>query len=98
MSTIRLHIRVAPDRTISGVAPADLPPGEHEVTVSSGPAVTPPSRPFRMADFPVDNGPWDNSVSLRREDCGKVAEGRWPRLGRGKTVPPGTGAAIPLAE
>ena len=68
MSTIRLQSRVAPDRTISGVAPADLPPGEHEVTVSSGPAVTPPSRPFRMADFPVDNGPWDNSVSLRRED------------------------------
>ncbi len=68
MSTIRLHIHVAPDRTISGVAPADLPPGEHEVTVSIGPAVAPPSKPFRMADFPVDNGPWDNSVSLRRED------------------------------
>ena len=63
-----MRIQVAADNTVSGVAPAELPASEHEVIVSPGPAVTPPSKPFRMADFPVDNGPWDDSVSLRRED------------------------------
>jgi hypothetical protein len=68
MSTIRLHIHVAPDHTISGVAPADLPPGEHEVVVATGPIATPPVKPFRMVDFPVDDRPWDDRISLRRED------------------------------
>jgi len=63
-----MRIHVAADHTISGIAPAELPAGEHEVIVSLGPAVTPPTKPFRMADFPVDNGPWDDSISLRRED------------------------------
>lgn len=68
MSTIRMRIHVAPDHTITGTAPAELPGGEHEAVVSVGPAVTPPTKPFRMADFPVDNGLWDDSISLRRED------------------------------
>lgn len=68
MSSIKMRIHVAADHTISGVAPADVAPGEHEVIVSPGLAATPPIKPFRMADFPVDNGPWDNNVSLRRED------------------------------
>lgn len=68
MSTIRMRIHVAADHTVSGVAPADLPPGDHEVLASAGPAVTPPSKPFRMAEFPIDHGPWDDSLSLRRED------------------------------
>jgi hypothetical protein len=38
MSTIKLRIHVAPDHTISGIAPADLPPGEHDVLVSAAPA------------------------------------------------------------
>lgn len=68
MSTIRMRIHVAPDHTISGVAPADLPAGEHVVVVSADPSATPPSKPFRMDEFPVDHGPWDDSISLRRED------------------------------
>jgi len=68
MSTIRLRLQVAPDHTISGIAPAELPAGEHEVVVNIEPAVTPPTKPFRMADFPVHNGPWNDSISLRRED------------------------------
>ena len=68
MPAIKLHIHVAPDHTISGVAPADLPPGEHEVTVSNGRTVCAAGKPFRMAGFPIDDGPWDNSISLRRED------------------------------
>lgn len=68
MSSIRIRIQVAADHTISGIAPADLPAGEHEVVVGSGPLVTPPVKPFRIADMPVYDGPWDDSVSLRRED------------------------------
>ena len=67
MSTIRLHIRVAPDHTISGVAPADLPPGEHEVIVDTAVAGR-RGKPFRFEGFPVVDAPWDDSVSLRRED------------------------------
>ena len=67
MSTIRLHIHVAPDHTISGIAPAELPAGEHEVVVSAAPG---PRRrkPFRFEGFPMVDAPWDDSVSLRRED------------------------------
>lgn len=68
MSTMKMRIHVAADRTISGVAPADLPPGEHEVVVAIGPQATPPVKPFRVADMPVYDGPWDDSISLRRED------------------------------
>jgi hypothetical protein len=67
MSTFKLHIHVAPDHTISGVAPADLPPGEHEVTVETA---IPGRRgkPFRFEGFPMDDRPWNDSISLRRED------------------------------
>ncbi|HUZ66009.1 MAG TPA: hypothetical protein VMU82_20075 [Acetobacteraceae bacterium] len=67
MSTIRMRIHIAADHTVSGVAPAELPPGEHEVTVEP----TAPHRrgkPFRFEGFPVDDRPWDDSISLRRED------------------------------
>jgi hypothetical protein len=67
MSTIRLHIHVAPDHTISGVAPIDLPPGEHEVTVETA-APMRRGKPFRFEGFPMDDRPWDNRISLRRED------------------------------
>lgn len=67
MSTIRMRILVSPDHTVSGVAPAELPPGEHEATIK---AAAPRSRgkPFRYEGFPVVDAPWDDSVSLRRED------------------------------
>jgi hypothetical protein len=68
MSSIRLRIHVAADHTISGIAPADLPEGQHEVVLATGSQVTPPVKPFRIADMPVYDGPWDDNVSLRRED------------------------------
>lgn len=67
MSTIRLHIHVAPDHTISGIAPAELPAGEHEVVLSTEPAPR-QRKPFRYEGFPIDDRPWDDSISLRRED------------------------------
>jgi hypothetical protein len=68
MNEIKARIRVAPDHTITGVAPAAVPVGEHEVTIVV-PRLTPAARkPFRLADFPVDHTTWDDSISLRRED------------------------------
>ena len=65
MNEIRTRIQVGADRRISGTAPADVPPGEHEVTIS----VSPPSgKPFRLADLPLHDVPWDGSIPLRRED------------------------------
>ena len=34
MSDIRARIHVDPDHTITGVAPPDVPPGEHEITIT----------------------------------------------------------------
>jgi hypothetical protein len=71
MQDVRTRIRVNADHTITGVAPADVPPGEHEVTITVSP---PPPRqlsraPFDVNKLPVvDLGPWPDGVSLRRED------------------------------
>jgi hypothetical protein len=67
MSTMRMRIHVAADHTISGVAPAELPPGEHEVTVATEPQSR-RGKPLGYEGFPVIYAPWDDSVSLRRED------------------------------
>ena len=66
MNEIRARVQVGPDHRITGTAPPDVPPGEHEVTITVGPR-QPPKR-FRLADLPVHDIPWDGSVSLRRED------------------------------
>jgi hypothetical protein len=69
MNEIRTRIRVGPDHRISGTAPAEVPPGEHEVTISVPPSS---AKPFRLADLPLHDAPgdapWDGSISLRRED------------------------------
>ena len=66
MTVITARITVAPDGTISGRAPSAVPPGEHPV------AITVPSTPvgklFTMENFPIHDEPWNDSVSLRRED------------------------------
>jgi hypothetical protein len=66
MNEIRTHIQVGPDHQISGVAPADVPPGTHEVTITVEAAK--PTKRFRVADLQVHDLPWDDSISLRRED------------------------------
>ena len=71
MSDIRTRIRVNPDRSITGTAPPDVPPGEHEVTISVRPAPGRrlPKKPFDIDALPsVDLGPWPEGLSLRRED------------------------------
>ena len=66
MTVITARITVAPDGTISGRAPSAVPPGEHPVAITV-PAPL-PGKPFTMDDFPLHDEPWDDSISLRRED------------------------------
>ena len=72
MTEIKARIRVGPDHAISGTAPDAVPPGEHEVafTLVEPPRSEPqlPGKPFTMKDFPLHDEPWDDSISLRRED------------------------------
>lgn len=71
MTAIKTRIRVGPDHSISDIAPDGVPLGEHEVAITVAPAATAPKRPgkpFTMEHFPVHDGPWDDSISLRRED------------------------------
>lgn len=63
---ITTRIRVAEDGALSGIAPVgQIPPGEHDATISIVPA---PSRRLGVQDMPVRNTPWNDGVSLRRED------------------------------
>ena len=69
MTVVTTRIRVAADGAVSLADP--LPAGEHLATVTLASTTTTPARPgkpFTMADFPIHDGPWDDSVSLRRED------------------------------
>jgi hypothetical protein len=66
MLTIRTRVTVKEDGTIEGNMLGRLPPGEHDARVS----IPEPQlrRKFRIEDFPTNDTPWDDSISLRRED------------------------------
>ena len=71
MNEIRTRIHVSADHRITGIAPADVPPGEHEVaiTVGASAARQRAGKPFDVTDLPtIDLGPWPASAGLRRED------------------------------
>lgn len=63
MTEVKTRIAVGPDHRISGIAPAELPPGEHEAIV----IVTPRIR-RSVTELPVRAGPWDDAISLHRQD------------------------------
>ena len=67
MTDIRTRIRVDPDHRISGTAPAAVPAGEHEATITVAPPRADGNR-SRVADLPTHDLPWDGSIPLRRED------------------------------
>ena len=71
MNEIRTRVMVGPDHRISGTAPAEVPAGEHEVTITL-PDRSSHERPTRQidpTDLPRhDLGPWPQGLSLRRED------------------------------
>ena len=62
MTVITTRITVTPDGTISTATP--LPAGQYAASITLDDA-----KPKRsVLDLPVHDGPWDDSVSLRRED------------------------------
>ena len=65
MPVVHATIRVAPDGTISGKAPAEVPPGEYDA-----PLELPARKPKRKAlDLPLhDCGPWPDGFTVRREE------------------------------
>jgi hypothetical protein len=68
MNEIRARIRVGSDHRISGTAPDDVPPGEHEVTIAVLDQAL-AGAPLADHDLPRhDLGPWPEALSLRRED------------------------------
>ena len=70
MSDVRARIHVDADHTITGVAPPDVPPGDHEITITvARPGRQSAKKPFAVNDLPEhDLGPWPEGLSLRRED------------------------------
>ena len=70
MTVVTARIQVAEDGTISGRAPVgQVPPGEHEAAITvATPSLRRPGKLFTMENFPIHDGPWDDSISLRRED------------------------------
>jgi len=67
MNEVRARIQIGPDRTISGIAPPVVPPGEYVATISLSTPPT-PEKLSRVADLPIHDTPWDGTISLRRED------------------------------
>jgi len=65
MNELRTQIQVGEDHRISGIAPADVPPGIHEATITVKRTVR---KPLNLDTFPTHDGPWDDSTSTRRED------------------------------
>ena len=71
ITQIHARIQVGPDHRISGVAPPNVPPGEHEITITLVPSAArqQPTKKFSVEDLPRhDLGPWPEGLSLRRED------------------------------
>jgi hypothetical protein len=71
MNEIRTRVIVGPDHRISGTAPAEVPAGEHEVTITlpDRSSHERPTREIDPTDLPRhDLGPWPQGLSLRRED------------------------------
>ena len=93
MNEVRTRIRVGSDHRISGVAPPDVPPGEHEVTFTLVPS---PARetPAKSSGSKTSRntilvrGPRGSACvartstmkrvgDLRRHECAGLCGGRW---------------------
>ena len=71
MAEIRTRVLVGPEHRISGTAPAAVPPGEHEATITVAPALSRQrvDEPFDIDALSIhDLGPWPEGLSLRREN------------------------------
>ena len=66
MNEVRTRIRVGPDHRVTGSVPPEVPPGEHDARIDL--RIAGEAKPFVIEGFPVDHGPWDDGVALRRAD------------------------------
>lgn len=66
MTVITTTIHVASDGSIS--VSDRLPAGDHVATITVAQTSPRPGKPFIMQDFPIHDQPWDDSISLRRDD------------------------------
>lgn len=67
MLTVRTRVKVK-DGRLEATLPTPVPPGDHEavIVIDAVEAATPSK--FDISKFPVHHAPWDESISLRRED------------------------------
>jgi hypothetical protein len=65
MNELRTRIEVGEDHRISGIAPADVPPGIHEATIT---VKSTARKALNLDSFPTHDLPWDNATPTRREE------------------------------
>jgi hypothetical protein len=69
MNEIHTRIRVGTDHRISGTAPDEVPPGEHDVIINVQASSASADRALEDKDLPRhDLGPWPDRLTLRREE------------------------------
>lgn len=67
MLTVKTRVRVVEGR-LEAVLPTSVPAGDHDAVIVIDTAEAAPPKRFDISKFPVHDGPWDESISLRRED------------------------------
>jgi hypothetical protein len=60
-----VEIHIAEDGTVTGRAPEGTPAGDYRATFLIYAAA---KKPLNLPDLPRHPGPWDDNISLRRED------------------------------
>jgi hypothetical protein len=66
MPTVLIRLHVDEQGRVTGHAPPGVPAGDYAVPIELPAGVPPASRP--KLDLPVHDEPWNDSISLRRED------------------------------
>jgi hypothetical protein len=62
MATVLARLHVDDQGRVTGQAPPGVPPGDYTASLEL------PSAQLAPLELPVDDEPWDDRVSLRRED------------------------------
>ena len=71
MTLIRTRIRIGRDRRITGMAPPEVPPGEHEAMITLAPSYMrqPPTKKFNIEDLPKNDGPGTTAFPSAERIC-----------------------------
>lgn len=68
MLTVQVEAIVDEHGRLEADVSGRMPAGKHRVSITIPEPETPKPGTFRIEDFPMNEYPWDDSVSLRRED------------------------------